>query len=835
MSGNEVTKTDQYVRSLLQGISPSSDIWEQGDGTDELRRLLQGGSKSATGAGVGKPEFIFYSRDFLIVVEDKRSIDKLLYLDEYGLPSTEHPYRSDFAANGAIHYAKHLLVNGLGVKGIFAIGAAGDSMHLETACFWVTAGDAKQLPATENFDEYSPENIDEFYRVSVLGMLPKAERDLQEVKLIAEHLHEDMRLYGNLEGERKATTVAAILLALKDPDFNITNLRGSTIDQQTDGWKIYNHACAYLDASYVNDTTGNQKRGAVKDQFTFMRDSITLNKLRNDLGGKTPLRVFTEKLQTNILDHVGSSTSFDILGNFYGEFVRYGGSDGNALGIVLTPHHITTLMAELVDVGKNDYVLDPCAGTAGFLIAAMNRMIESANGDPSAIDDIRANRLHGIELQDKLYAVGVSNMVLRGDGKAHFRRDDMFHVDKKDLRTSMLNGVPVEHGFTKGLLNPPYSQAKNSTTRHLSELNFVYHALEFMNQGAKLAAIVPISAMTNAKGNKETKRRALSKHTLEAVITMNPQTFYGIGTQPAIVIFTAGRPHSISKRVKFMDFRDDGMEVRPHIGLVGDGTEIAKREHMLRVFNGDEDSGDDFIVSTAIDVDDEWLHSNFYYNQEPVYWDDLNQFVGDYLTFKMSMLLKKRGYLFDSEVEEDFSKLGATIGDTTEWAQFPIEDIATIFNTKRLEKTKIIPGTKPYVSSTESNNGISDFSGNDHISTFENVLGVNYNGSVGKAFYHPYKAVFTDDVKALKLKGSAHNKYTLMFIGAAIEKKRSAFQYGYKLNTTRMKKLNVTLPVNNKKEPDWEVMEESVKAAFANAITRLSASMVSSIGEGLDL
>ena len=61
-----------------------------------------------------------------------------------------------------------------------------------------------------------------------------------------------------------------------------------------------------------------------------------------------------------------SMTAFDVLGNFYHEFISYGGGDGSGLGIVLTPEHVTTLMAELIDVNATDYVLDPTAGTASF-------------------------------------------------------------------------------------------------------------------------------------------------------------------------------------------------------------------------------------------------------------------------------------------------------------------------------------------------------------------------------------------------------------------------------------------------------------------------------------
>jgi len=33
----------------------------------------------------------------------------------------------------------------------------------------------------------------------------------------------------------------------------------------------------------------------------------------------------------------------NILGQFYGEFIRYSGGDGQSLGVVLTPPHITEL------------------------------------------------------------------------------------------------------------------------------------------------------------------------------------------------------------------------------------------------------------------------------------------------------------------------------------------------------------------------------------------------------------------------------------------------------------------------------------------------------------
>jgi type I restriction enzyme M protein len=69
---------------------------------------------------------------------------------------------------------------------------------------------------------------------------------------------------------------------------------------------------------------------------------------------------------------------FDVVGQFYGEFLKYTGGDKKALGIVLTPRHITELFALLANVQKDSRVLDICAGTGGFLISAMHQMFRKA-------------------------------------------------------------------------------------------------------------------------------------------------------------------------------------------------------------------------------------------------------------------------------------------------------------------------------------------------------------------------------------------------------------------------------------------------------------------------
>lgn len=648
---NEKTGTDQFVRRMLEDIRSVHGIqyWENGAGPKPLRDALKGASKTESGSGAGKPEFVFESNGFLIIIEDKFDVSKAMKEDG-GTIDITWPARADYAVNGAVHYAQAIIAKSPHYTRAFAIGVAGDEQHNRIIPVFVDGTEVRSLDDLDSLDVFAPTEVEEFHRVQVLGDLPREEREVQEIRKVAEDLHEAMRNYGSLEGERKATAVSAILLALRSDGFDLKDLKGSQSEGMTDGWKIYRAAESYLREA---DFDRHQKVGALLDQFVFLREHPALNRTHPSLSDKrtarTPIRHFAEKLGEEVVTQIESS-AFDVLGNFYGEFVKYGGSDGNALGIVLTPHHITTLMSDLIAINKDDYVLDPAAGTAAFLIAAMARMFDAAGTDEVARDSIRNHRLHGIELQDKLFAIGTTNMILRGDGKSNFRRDNFFDVDLDDLRG--------KHGFTKALINPPYSQSKNKETRALSELSFIYRTLQALNTGGRLAAIVPQSAMVaKTKEDRALKASILKHHTLDAVITMNPETFYGVGVKPVVALFTAGVPHPAQRLVRFVDFQRDGFVVRKHVGLVGDGTQNDRKRHLLAVLAGDADDGTDFVVRSVVTATDEWQHSYFYFDDNPPSMEVLRETAAAYVSWAVDAQLQGNAHLVSTgdepEVQDD--------------------------------------------------------------------------------------------------------------------------------------------------------------------------------------
>lgn len=141
------------------------------------------------------------------------------------------------------------------------------------------------------------------------------------------------------------------------------------------------------------------------------------------------------------------------------------------------------------------------------------------------------------------------------------------------------------------------------------------------------------------------------------------------------------------------------------------------------------------------------------------------------------------------------------------WKAFKISDIFEIFAGKRLENKNQIIGNIPFIGATDSNNGITNFVSNKNTSFDNNVLGINYNGSICEAFYHPYKCIFSDDVKRLHLKNSRNTENVLLFFSSIIKKQKEKYRYAYKFNTERMKKQYIMLPVDDKGNPDYEYME----------------------------
>ncbi len=633
MAKKEV-KTDLWVYELLQ--EAGIELCPQGCDIKEIDEALKTASKSKTG-NAGYPEYCGVVKDFILVIEDKASLEKHIFRDTNDLISQEIKSIRDYAVNGALFYALHLAEKTSYHK-VLAFGVSGNAKrHRITPLFVNERGDYMELSDVETFISFNESNIDEFYLKEVLKEETDVEKTTAEILKDAEKLHNDLRNYGNLTTEQKPLVVSGIMLALREIEyktFSIDSLNGDIV--RTDGQKIYEAIKSNLQRANVTPDT---KRDKLLSQFAVIKDTTKINE-KDEVLGKTPLKHYTEFLYNSIYKKIRYQNSAeDYLGRFYGEFMSYSGGDGQTLGIVLTPKHITELFCDLVNLTPSDKVFDPCCGTAGFLIAAMHKMVKMTD-DEVQRRSIRRDQLFGIELQSYMFTIATTNMILRGDGKSNLNNLDFLKQNPKQLQLK---------GCTVGMMNPPYSQGSKANP-DLYEISFTEHLLDSLSEGAKGIVIIPQSSVTGKTAEeKNIKANILKHHTLEGVITLNKNTFYGVGTNPCIAIFTAGIPHSDSHKCKFINFEDDGFEVSKHIGLVETSSAKDKKQHLLDVWQGRIEAETKFCVETTIEADDEWLHAFYYFNDEIPTEKDFENTMADYLTFEFNMITHGRGYLFDDK------------------------------------------------------------------------------------------------------------------------------------------------------------------------------------------
>lgn len=639
------TQTDIWVHTIAQ--EADIDLEPQGSNLKVIEESLVTASKSGTG-NKGYPDFTSLVKtnndDFLLVIENKKSTAFHVKYDQDGVIDMTIDSIKNYAVNGALYYARHL-VNDERVpfKKIFAIGISGGSkQHRITPIFIDESNQYVELDDVDTLINLNNQNIDKYYTNTVLNEETDIQKESSAIHNLAKRLHEDLRSYGNLSDRDKPLIVSGILLALRESEYGNFNVKNLTGDKQVlDGEKIFNAIESNLRRTNIQPAT---KRDKLLAQFSIFKTNSNINLINSELG-TSPLRRFTFFLWQHIYRDIRFTQSHvDLLGNFYSEFMSYSGGDGQTLGIILTPAHITSLFTDLSNLTSNDVVFDPCAGTAGFLISSMHAMLDKTD-DEHTRQNIKQKQLHGIELQDYMFTIATTNMILRGDGKSNLRNENFLKQNPSKIQMEIMPTV--------GMINPPYSMAKQSKDNEQYEINFIRHMLDCLVVGGRGLAIVPQSTMTGKTNiEKEIKRDLLKKHTLEGVITLNTNTFYGVGTNTCIAVFTAGIPHSYDKLVKFIDFKNDGYKVAKHIGLVETADAVDKREKLLNVWRDELDSLNEFCVKTTIEADDEWLHGFYYFNENPPLESDFEETVSDYLSFQLNMVLHDKGYLFD-EVDSD--------------------------------------------------------------------------------------------------------------------------------------------------------------------------------------
>lgn len=247
------------------------------------------------------------------------------------------------------------------------------------------------------------------------------------------------------------------------------------------------------------------------------------------------------------------------LGNAFEYLLSILGSQGDA-GQFRTPRHIIDFIVEVVDPKKNETILDPACGTAGFLISAYKHILKQ-NKEKSLTPDEKLklmNNLAGYDISPDMVKLALVNMYLHGFPEPKIHEYDSLTSEKRWDET-----------FDVILANPPFMSPSGGIVPHKkfsiqatrAEVLFVDYIVEHLTIKGRAGIIVPEGVIFQSNNAYTQLRKKLVEDGLFAVVSLPAGVFNPYaGVKTSILLFD----NEISKKTKnflFLKIQNDGFDL----------------------------------------------------------------------------------------------------------------------------------------------------------------------------------------------------------------------------------------------------------------------------------
>jgi type I restriction modification system M subunit (site-specific DNA-methyltransferase subunit) len=253
----------------------------------------------------------------------------------------------------------------------------------------------------------------------------------------------------------------------------------------------------------------------------------------------------------------------DTKGDVY-EYLLSKLSTAGTNGQFRTPRHIIKMMVELMKPTPEDIIVDPAAGSAGFLVEAGEYLRNNRN-DLFLTDNLKEHfnntMFYGFDMDRTMLRIGAMNLMQHGIENPNISYKDSLSEDNED-----------NSKYTLVLANPPFKGSIDSerTSKDLlnvtktkkTELLFLALFLRILRTGGRAASIVPDGVLFgSSNAHKAIRKEIIEKHKLEAIISMPSGVFKPYaGVSTAIMIFTKTSDGGTDK-VWFYDMTADGFSL----------------------------------------------------------------------------------------------------------------------------------------------------------------------------------------------------------------------------------------------------------------------------------
>ena len=247
------------------------------------------------------------------------------------------------------------------------------------------------------------------------------------------------------------------------------------------------------------------------------------------------------------------------LGDAFEYLLSVMGSQGDA-GQFRTPRHIIDFIVKVVDPGKNETILDPACGTAGFLISSYKHILEKNKKDGRVhLTPAQKKRLienfAGYDISPDMVRLSLVNMYLHG-----FKNPKIYEYD------TLTSEEKWQEVFDVILANPPFMSPKGGIRPHKrfsvqakrSEVLFVDYIAEHLNPNGRAGIIVPEGIIFQSGTAYKKLRKMLVDHSLYAVVSLPAGVFNPYsGVKTSILLLDKNLAKKTDK-ILFVKINNDG-------------------------------------------------------------------------------------------------------------------------------------------------------------------------------------------------------------------------------------------------------------------------------------
>ena len=277
--------------------------------------------------------------------------------------------------------------------------------------------------------------------------------------------------------------------------------------------------------------------------FTFIKNlgngkSAAFSKYMEDALFMIPKPGMLQKIVTAI-DQLGMNGK-DNKGDLY-EYLLSKVATSGTNGQFRTPRHIIEMMTALMRPQPKDIIMDPAAGTSGFLVAAgeyLNTHHKELFTDPDLKDHYNRTMFFGYDMDQTMLRIGAMNMMLHGVEQPNIQYRDSLSDQNPDREvcTLILANPPFKGSLDYDSVSPDLLKV---TKTKKTELLFIALMLGMLKTGGRCATIVPDGVLFgSSNAHKKLRKELVENHCLTGVISMPSGVFKPYaGVSTAVLLF----------------------------------------------------------------------------------------------------------------------------------------------------------------------------------------------------------------------------------------------------------------------------------------------------------